>query len=82
MKLVTKRKIIRNTLISGLILAASPIVSQARDQIQIVGSSTVYPFSTLVAERFGGSGKFKTPVVESTGTGGGCQRRSLSATLS
>jgi len=43
----------------------------ARDQVQIVGSSTVYPFSTIVAERFGNRGKFKTPVIESTGTGGG-----------
>ncbi|MDH5611524.1 MAG: substrate-binding domain-containing protein [Gammaproteobacteria bacterium] len=71
MKLSTKNKAVRNSLISALILAATPVVSQARDQIQIVGSSTVYPFSTLVAERFGSSGKFKTPVVESTGTGGG-----------
>ena len=47
------------------------ITSYARDQINIVGSSTVYPFSTVVAERFGKSGKFKTPVIESTGTGGG-----------
>ena len=46
------------------------ITSYARDQINIVGSSTVYPFSTVVAERFGKSG-FKTPVIESTGTGGG-----------
>ncbi len=45
--------------------------AEARDQIRIVGSSTVYPFSTAVAEQFGKSGKFKTPVVESTGTGGG-----------
>ncbi|MBI4969879.1 MAG: substrate-binding domain-containing protein [Rhodospirillales bacterium] len=45
--------------------------AQARDQIRIVGSSTVYPFSTQVAEQFGKQGKFKTPVVESTGTGGG-----------
>jgi phosphate transport system substrate-binding protein len=43
----------------------------ARDQIKIVGSSTVYPYTTVVAERFGKQGKFKTPVVESTGTGGG-----------
>ena len=43
----------------------------ARDQIRIVGSSTVFPFSTAVAEAFGSSGKFKTPVVESTGSGGG-----------
>ena len=44
---------------------------QARDQIRIVGSSTVFPFSTAVAEYFGGSTNFKTPVIESTGTGGG-----------
>ena len=42
-----------------------------RDQINIVGSSTVFPFSTTVAERFGKSTDFKTPVVESTGSGGG-----------
>ena len=45
--------------------------AQARDQIRIVGSSTVFPFSTAVAEQFGKGGQFKTPVVESTGTGGG-----------
>jgi phosphate transport system substrate-binding protein len=45
--------------------------AQARDQIRIVGSSTVFPFSTAVAEQFGKSGGFKTPVVESTGSGGG-----------
>ena len=43
----------------------------ARDQINIVGSSTVFPFSTTVAERFGKNTEFKTPVVESTGSGGG-----------
>lgn len=42
-----------------------------RDYISIVGSSTVYPFATVVAEQFGKAGKFKTPKVESTGTGGG-----------
>jgi phosphate transport system substrate-binding protein len=45
--------------------------ASARDQIRIVGSSTVYPFTTAVAEQFGKSGGGKTPVVESTGTGGG-----------
>jgi len=43
----------------------------ARDYISIVGSSTVYPFSTVVAENFGRSTNFKTPKIESTGTGGG-----------
>jgi phosphate transport system substrate-binding protein len=45
--------------------------AHARDQISIVGSSTVYPFATIVAEKFGQSSGFKTPVIESTGTGGG-----------
>jgi phosphate transport system substrate-binding protein len=46
-------------------------VAAARDQIRIVGSSTVFPFSTTVAERFAQGGDFAAPVVESTGTGGG-----------
>jgi len=53
---------------ASLAFAAS---AEARDQIRIVGSSTVFPFSTVVAEQFGKTGSFKTPVVESTGTGGG-----------
>ena len=55
--------------VSALAIAASPAF--ARDQIRIVGSSTVYPFTTAVAEAFGKSSGMKTPVVESTGTGGG-----------
>ena len=52
--------------------AASLAQAQAaRDFISIVGSSTVYPFTTTVAERFGERGSFKSPKVESTGTGGG-----------
>jgi len=43
----------------------------ARDYISIVGSSTVYPFSTSVAEQFGKTTRYKTPKVESTGSGGG-----------
>ena len=50
-------------------LVAFPVYS--RDQIRIVGSSTVFPFSTSVAEEFGRNSSFKTPVVESTGSGGG-----------
>lgn len=54
------------------VLFASPIsVAQADEQIRIVGSSTVYPFTTVVAERFGRTTDFATPIVESTGTGGG-----------
>jgi phosphate transport system substrate-binding protein len=48
-----------------------PLSVSARDQIRIVGSSTVYPFATVVAEEFGRGGDFKTPIIESTGTGGG-----------
>lgn len=43
----------------------------ARDYIHVVGSSTVYPFATVVAERLGRALGLPTPTVESTGTGGG-----------
>lgn len=59
---------------AGVVLLASAVSSVAsaeRSYISIVGSSTVYPFSTVVAERFGKASGFKTPKVESTGTGGG-----------
>ena len=60
-------------IIAAAILAASigAANAQQRSVISIVGSSTVYPFSTVVAERFGKAGSFKTPKIESTGTGGG-----------
>ena len=52
-------------------VATAASAAAARDQIRIVGSSTVFPFSTAVAETFGKTSSFKTPVVESTGSGGG-----------
>lgn len=58
------------SVLAGLIVA-SQIQAADRDYISVVGSSTVYPFSTVVAERFGKSTAFKTPKIESTGTGGG-----------
>ncbi|MGC6485200.1 MAG: substrate-binding domain-containing protein [Candidatus Puniceispirillales bacterium] len=59
-------------IVLGLTMAVSVAgAAQARDQISIVGSSTVYPFATIVAEKFGQSSGFKTPVIESTGSGGG-----------
>jgi phosphate transport system substrate-binding protein len=64
---------IKKTLAMGAValgLAYNPAVF-ARDYISIVGSSTVYPFATTVAEHFGKTGGFKTPKIESTGTGGG-----------
>ena len=60
-----------NTLLGFLLVLSFTTTSYSRDQIKIVGSSTVYPYATVVAEKFGKSGKFKTPVIESTGTGGG-----------
>ena len=63
-----KRKM--KKILFGIMLLVS-VSAEARDQIRIVGSSTLYPFSTVVAERFGKSTDFKTPIVESTGSGAG-----------
>ncbi|MBZ0335107.1 hypothetical protein MARI_30290 [Marinobacter sp. JH2] len=52
-------------------LAAVSAPAMARDTVNIVGSSTVYPFATVVAERFGRNTDFPTPKLESTGSGGG-----------
>ncbi len=52
-------------------VAALSAPAMARDTISIVGSSTVYPFATVVAERFGANSDFPTPKLESTGSGGG-----------
>ena len=57
--------------VAGAVALGGAATAQSRDQIRVVGSSTVYPFTTAVAEQFGKSGAGKTPVVESTGTGGG-----------
>ena len=53
------------------VAAVSNVQAAGRDYISVVGSSTVYPFSTTVAEQFGKTTKFKTPKIESTGSGGG-----------
>jgi hypothetical protein len=47
----------------ALALLGFACTAEARDEIRIVGSSTVFPFSTAVAEQFGKTGGFKTPVV-------------------
>jgi len=58
--------------VTGLFMIASfGLANAARDYINIVGSSTVYPFATVVAEQFGKSTSYKTPKIESTGSGGG-----------
>ncbi len=61
----------KSLIIAAAISFAMIGAAEARDQIRIVGSSTVYPFSTTVAEQFGKTSSFKTPIVESTGSGGG-----------
>jgi phosphate transport system substrate-binding protein len=68
---VTHNKLLASLAVAGLTLSAAAHAQSSRDYINIVGSSTVYPFTTAVAEQFGRAGQFKTPKVESTGTGGG-----------
>ncbi len=61
----------KRILFAASLAALSISPAFARDEIRIVGSSTVYPFTTAVAESFAKASGMKTPVVESTGTGGG-----------
>ena len=63
-------RLVAAAFVAGAAVAAAG-VAQARDQINVVGSSTVYPFATVVAETFGRSSDFKTPKIEATGSGGG-----------
>ena len=62
---------VTSALIVTTALSLSGLAHAGRDYIQIVGSSTVYPFATVVAEKFGKTTDFKTPIIESTGSGGG-----------
>lgn len=64
-------KTICSAILAGLLGLGLSTAQAARDHIMIVGSSTVYPFATVVAERFGKGTTFKTPKVEATGSGGG-----------
>ncbi|WP_227369670.1 PstS family phosphate ABC transporter substrate-binding protein [Halomonas sp. M20] len=63
-------RIFRTTAIAAAVFSVAG-VAQARDQMRIVGSSTVYPFASYVAEEFGATTDYPTPVIESTGSGGG-----------
>ncbi|KAG1682752.1 Phosphate-binding protein PstS [Nymphon striatum] len=63
--------VISTTLAAATLAASTSSFAAGRDHIEIVGSSTVYPFATVVAETFGKKTKFKTPKIESTGSGGG-----------
>ncbi|MGP4845087.1 substrate-binding domain-containing protein [Marinobacter sp. 1Y8] len=68
---MTKLKAVVASVAVAGVLAAVSTPSLARETINIVGSSTVYPFATVVAERFGRNTDFSTPKLESTGSGGG-----------
>ena len=57
--------------VAALVATAMTMPAQARDHIEIVGSSTVFPFATVVAETFGKKTGMPTPKIESTGSGGG-----------
>lgn len=65
------KKLMLSLGLAAAIVGSAQTQAQGRDYISIVGSSTVYPFSTVVAERFGRGSNFKAPKVESTGSGGG-----------
>lgn len=65
------KKTLLTAALAATTMASAQFASAARDYISIVGSSTVYPFATVVAEKFGKSSSFKTPKIESTGSGGG-----------
>jgi phosphate transport system substrate-binding protein len=69
-KISTAAGVLASTIVA-LAATSTAMAQTGRDYIYIVGSSTVYPFSTVVAERFGRGTEFKTPKVESTGSGGG-----------
>ena len=63
------KRFLVSVLVLSFVLSAG--MAAARDTVAIVGSSTVYPFATVVAEQFGKTSKFNTPKIESTGSGGG-----------
>lgn len=70
--MVRKTVLLVAALVFVLVASTGAVNAQsARDYINIVGSSTVYPFATVVAEQFGKTTRYKTPKIESTGSGGG-----------
>lgn len=71
MRNIRKNSLVCSVAILGLIYSVSAAAQSSRDYVYVVGSSTVYPFATVVAERFGRGSEFKTPKIESTGSGGG-----------
>jgi phosphate transport system substrate-binding protein len=70
--MVKKTVFLATALVFVFVVSTGVVNAQsARDYISIVGSSTVYPFATVVAEQFGKTTRYKTPKIESTGSGGG-----------
>lgn len=65
------RALVAVSAVSAVLVSGTALAQANRDYISIVGSSTVYPFATVVAEQFGRASDYKTPKVESTGSGGG-----------
>ncbi|MBM3579905.1 MAG: phosphate ABC transporter substrate-binding protein [Alphaproteobacteria bacterium] len=65
------RLIILSFLFTTNVFAFDFFTPKARTHIHVVGSSTVYPFTSVIAETFGRDTEFRTPIIESTGTGGG-----------
>jgi phosphate transport system substrate-binding protein len=64
-------RFLKKTVFALALLVVGSGMAHARDQVKITGSSTVFPFSSYVAEELGATTKFPAPVVESTGSGGG-----------
>jgi phosphate transport system substrate-binding protein len=70
--LINQGKPVRKIFLAAAITATiNPVYAAGRDTISIVGSSTVYPFATVVAETYGKKTGNNTPKIESTGSGGG-----------
>ncbi|MGM0593691.1 MAG: PstS family phosphate ABC transporter substrate-binding protein [Pseudomonadota bacterium] len=65
-----KKAVLVSAAVTAL-MSGNALADSARDYVSIVGSSTVYPFATVVAEQFGKTTQYKTPKIESTGSGGG-----------
>ena len=66
-----KTRILTSVAAFGFAFAAVSGAAYARDQIRVVGSSTVFPYSQAVAEEYANASGGAAPIVESTGTGGG-----------
>ncbi|WP_136065641.1 PstS family phosphate ABC transporter substrate-binding protein [Modicisalibacter radicis] len=70
MNRILKSRVLKTTAIAAAVMGVAG-AAQARDQLRLVGSSTVYPFASYVVEEFGATTDYPTPVIESTGSGGG-----------